>query len=102
MFITIITLLVLKRLNYSFPTLLPFAFVFFIPHQRYDEIVTPYTTGYLLDDNPNVQNKLLQNWCSLDYSEHVLQMFDRKSYILLPSPQTSYMFCCSSFRLASN
>ncbi|KAI8599368.1 secreted lipase [Dissophora ornata] len=43
---------------------------------KYDEIVTPYTTGFLRDNNPNVKNQVLQDWCSLDYSEHILQMFD--------------------------
>jgi triacylglycerol esterase/lipase EstA (alpha/beta hydrolase family) len=35
---------------------------------KYDEIVTPYTSGYL--SGSNVTNLLLQDSCSLDLSEH--------------------------------
>ncbi|KAF8936515.1 secreted lipase [Dissophora ornata] len=43
---------------------------------KYDEIVTPYTTGFLRDNNPNVKNQVLQDWCPFDKSGHILQMFD--------------------------
>ncbi|KAG0241974.1 Alpha/Beta hydrolase protein [Mortierella sp. GBAus27b] len=43
---------------------------------KYDEIVTPYKTGFLRDNNPKVQNRVIQDWCSLDISEHVALMLD--------------------------
>ncbi|KAF9140352.1 hypothetical protein BGX30_006664 [Mortierella sp. GBA39] len=43
---------------------------------KYDEIVTPYTNGYLRDNTSAVKNVLLQDLCSLDVSEHALQMLD--------------------------
>ncbi|OAQ34563.1 alpha/beta-hydrolase [Linnemannia elongata AG-77] len=43
---------------------------------KYDEVVTPYTNGFLRDKNPAVKNIVLQDLCSLDHSEHALQMFD--------------------------
>ncbi|WP_310727540.1 alpha/beta fold hydrolase [Streptomyces sp. N2A] len=36
---------------------------------RYDEVVTPYRSGYL--DGPDVRNVLLQDLCAIDLSEHV-------------------------------
>ncbi|MEV4438806.1 alpha/beta fold hydrolase [Streptomyces sp. NPDC049577] len=36
---------------------------------KYDEVATPYTTGFL--SGPNVRNVLLQDLCPLDLSEHV-------------------------------
>ncbi|MER5775351.1 alpha/beta fold hydrolase [Streptomyces sp. NPDC002039] len=36
---------------------------------RYDEVVTPYRSGFL--DGPNVRNVVLQDLCALDLSEHV-------------------------------
>ncbi|MFE4593438.1 esterase/lipase family protein [Streptomyces laurentii] len=36
---------------------------------RYDEVVTPYTSGWL--SGPNVTNVLLQDRCALDLSEHL-------------------------------
>ncbi|MGI5447544.1 esterase/lipase family protein [Streptomyces sp. CA-243310] len=36
---------------------------------RYDEVVTPYRSGFL--DGPNVRNVVLQDLCALDISEHV-------------------------------
>ncbi|MFJ9579931.1 esterase/lipase family protein [Streptomyces sp. NPDC101191] len=36
---------------------------------RYDEVVTPYQSGWL--SGPNVSNVLLQDRCALDLSEHV-------------------------------
>ncbi|KAF9131852.1 hypothetical protein BGW39_001240 [Mortierella sp. 14UC] len=43
---------------------------------KYDEVVTPYTNGFLRDNNPLVKNVVLQDLCSLDVSEHALQMLD--------------------------
>ncbi|MFR9799442.1 esterase/lipase family protein [Streptomyces sp. MS06] len=37
---------------------------------KYDEVVTPYRSQFL--SGPDVKNILLQNLCSLDFSEHVL------------------------------
>ncbi|MFF2194010.1 esterase/lipase family protein [Streptomyces sp. NPDC058157] len=36
---------------------------------KYDEVVTPYRSGFL--DGPNVRNVVLQDLCPLDLSEHV-------------------------------
>lgn len=36
---------------------------------KYDEVVTPYRSGFL--DGPNVRNVVLQDLCFLDLSEHV-------------------------------
>jgi triacylglycerol lipase len=36
---------------------------------RYDELVVPYTSGYL--DAPNATNIVVQDGCAQDYSEHV-------------------------------
>ncbi|MEU9503416.1 alpha/beta fold hydrolase [Streptomyces sp. NPDC048196] len=36
---------------------------------KYDEVVTPYRSGYL--DGPDVRNVLLQDLCAVDLSEHV-------------------------------
>ncbi|KAG0296611.1 hypothetical protein BGZ96_009043 [Linnemannia gamsii] len=44
---------------------------------KYDELVTPYTNGYLRDKSPNVSNKVLQDYCGFDLSEHLLQASDR-------------------------
>ncbi|KAF9273347.1 hypothetical protein BGZ68_001590 [Mortierella alpina] len=42
---------------------------------KFDEIVIPYTNGFLKDENPNVRNQVLQDWCSRDVSPHLLQAF---------------------------
>lgn len=34
-----------------------------------DEIVTPYTSGYV--EGPNAENHVVQDYCALDFSEHV-------------------------------
>ena len=34
-----------------------------------DEIVTPYTSGYV--EGPNAENHVVQDYCPLDFSEHV-------------------------------
>jgi len=36
---------------------------------RYDEVVTPYTSGFL--NGPNVTNIVLQDQCGLDFSDHI-------------------------------
>jgi pimeloyl-ACP methyl ester carboxylesterase len=41
---------------------------------RYDELVVPYTSGYL--NAPNATNIVVQNQCSLDFSEHLTMAFD--------------------------
>ncbi len=41
---------------------------------KYDEVVTPYTSAFLA--GPNVQNILLQNQCSIDYTDHVGILYD--------------------------
>jgi hypothetical protein len=33
---------------------------------KYDEVVTPYTNGFLRDNSPAVKNIVLQDLCSLD------------------------------------
>ncbi|KAG0205421.1 hypothetical protein BGX28_002992 [Mortierella sp. GBA30] len=43
---------------------------------KFDEVVTPYTNGFLKDKNALVTNVVLQNLCPLDLSDHVLQMLD--------------------------
>jgi len=46
---------------------------------RYDEVVTPYHSGYLT--GPNVRNVLLQDLCPLDLSEHLaIGLFDRVAF----------------------
>lgn len=41
---------------------------------RYDEVVTPYTSGFLT--GPNVTNITLQDQCSKDNAEHIAIIFD--------------------------
>lgn len=41
---------------------------------RYDELVTPYTSGYL--DSPDATNIVLQDVCPADLSEHVAMAFN--------------------------
>ncbi|MGP0030661.1 MAG: lipase family alpha/beta hydrolase [Acidimicrobiales bacterium] len=41
---------------------------------EYDELVTPYTSGYL--DAPNATNFVVQHQCPLDFSEHATLAFD--------------------------
>jgi pimeloyl-ACP methyl ester carboxylesterase len=42
---------------------------------RYDELVTPYTSGQL-PAGPNVRNIVVQNQCRLDFAEHLAVAFD--------------------------
>jgi triacylglycerol lipase len=41
---------------------------------KYDELVTPYTSGYL--DAPNATNIVVQRQCKLDLAEHLAVAFD--------------------------
>ncbi len=41
---------------------------------RYDELVSPYTSGML--DAPNATNIVVQDQCPLDFSDHVSMAFD--------------------------
>ncbi|KAG0282438.1 hypothetical protein BGZ96_000480 [Linnemannia gamsii] len=41
-----------------------------------DELVTPYTSGFLRDKSPNVHNQVLQNWCESGHSEHIALILD--------------------------
>jgi triacylglycerol lipase len=41
---------------------------------RYDELVTPYTSGRL--DAPNATNIVVQDECGLDFAEHIAVAFD--------------------------
>lgn len=41
---------------------------------RYDELVTPYTSGRL--NAPNATNIVVQNQCPIDFAEHVAVAFD--------------------------
>jgi triacylglycerol lipase len=41
---------------------------------KYDELVTPYTSGRL--NAPNATNIVVQNQCPIDYSEHLSVAFD--------------------------
>ncbi|KAF9365472.1 hypothetical protein BGX34_009901 [Mortierella sp. NVP85] len=43
---------------------------------KYDELVTPYKSGFLRDNNPKVRNHVLQDWCSYDLAEHLIQATD--------------------------
>ncbi|KAF9933866.1 hypothetical protein BGZ75_003871 [Mortierella antarctica] len=43
---------------------------------KYDELITPYTQGFLRTLGPNVHNVELQNLCKLDYSMHITQAYD--------------------------
>ena len=49
---------------------------------KYDELVTPYTSGYL--DAPNATNFVLQDGCPIDFAEHLAVAFDpRAAQIML-------------------
>src|SRR5207253_2525531 len=41
---------------------------------RYDELVTPYTSGRLTA--PNATNIVVQNQCPIDFTDHVAAAFD--------------------------
>ncbi|KAG0035764.1 hypothetical protein BGZ81_000057 [Podila clonocystis] len=43
---------------------------------KYDPLVTPYQNGWLKDNNPNVKNQLVQDWCAADLVGHIAQATD--------------------------
>ncbi|KAF9962991.1 hypothetical protein BGZ70_007733 [Mortierella alpina] len=43
---------------------------------KYDELITPYTQGFLRTLGPNVHNVVLQDLCKMDYSMHITQAYD--------------------------
>ncbi|KAF9931159.1 hypothetical protein FBU30_010695 [Linnemannia zychae] len=43
---------------------------------KMDEMVTPYTLGFLRDNNPRVHNQVLQDWCPFSNPEHVTIAYD--------------------------
>ncbi|WP_236239264.1 triacylglycerol lipase [Streptomyces sp. CC228A] len=46
---------------------------------KYDQVVTPYTSGYL--SGPNVTNVRIQDKCALDFSEHLaIGLMDRITF----------------------
>ncbi|MEH6379221.1 alpha/beta fold hydrolase [Streptomyces sp. KLMMK] len=57
----------LKRMN-SVPDTVP-GVRYTVIATKYDEVVTPYTSGYL--SGPGVRNILLQDLCAVDLSEHI-------------------------------
>ncbi|MFE5872475.1 esterase/lipase family protein [Streptomyces roseifaciens] len=57
----------LKRMN-SVPDTVP-GVRYTVIATKYDEVVTPYTSGYL--SGPDVRNILLQDLCAVDLSEHI-------------------------------
>ncbi|KAG0354416.1 hypothetical protein BGX24_006917 [Mortierella sp. AD032] len=68
---------------------------------KFDQVVTPYTNGFLRDNNPLVKNVVLQDLCPLDLSEHALQMLDpivfRKIDAFLTPAATQKVDCLSAF-----
>jgi triacylglycerol esterase/lipase EstA (alpha/beta hydrolase family) len=46
-----------------------------VVESRYDEVVTPYTNAFL-PAAPNVQNIVLQDQCSTDFTEHLGILYD--------------------------
>ncbi|WP_424893139.1 esterase/lipase family protein [Streptomyces sp. XH2] len=57
----------LKKMN-SVPDTVP-GVRYTVIATKYDEVVTPYTSGYLT--GPGVRNVLLQDLCAVDFSEHI-------------------------------
>ncbi|KAG0381170.1 hypothetical protein BGX24_008074 [Mortierella sp. AD032] len=41
-----------------------------------DEMVTPYTNGFLRDNNPLVHNQVVQDWCILSNPGHIIVAVD--------------------------
>ncbi|MFG2136939.1 esterase/lipase family protein [Streptomyces sp. NPDC048650] len=67
----------LKRLNEGGDTLPGVHYT--VIATKYDEVVTPYRTQFL--DGPGVRNVVLQDLCSLDFSEHVaIGLVDRIAF----------------------
>jgi triacylglycerol esterase/lipase EstA (alpha/beta hydrolase family) len=62
----------IQKLNEGGAAVAPVSYTTLIT--RYDQLVTPYTSGYL--QGPNVTNIVVQDQCPLDYSEHIGMAFD--------------------------
>ena len=45
---------------------------------KYDEIVTPYTSGYLR--KPGVTNLVIQDVCKQDYTDHLSFSYDNNAF----------------------
>ncbi|KAF9908490.1 hypothetical protein EC991_009754 [Linnemannia zychae] len=61
---------------------------YFLIMTKYDEVVTPYTNGILnatAEDPGQVKMNTLQDYCSIDYSEHILISYDPIVFNLLNS-----------------
>jgi hypothetical protein len=54
----------------------------FAPTSRYDELVTPYTNGFLKDvaTNPKAANVELQALCPVNVEGHISQMFSALAF----------------------
>ncbi|KAG0371973.1 hypothetical protein BGX24_000917, partial [Mortierella sp. AD032] len=69
---------------------------------KLDEVVTPYTNGILnatVNDPGQVRMHTLQDYCSTDFSEHLLQPFDPIAFHLINSfldPHASQWINCWS------
>ncbi|KAG0343388.1 hypothetical protein BG004_005345 [Podila humilis] len=64
----------LKKLNAGGDTVPGVQYKFIA--SQFDQVVTPYTNGFLRDQNPMVSNVKLQDICALDLAEHAFQMMD--------------------------
>ncbi|KAF9582676.1 hypothetical protein BGW38_010898 [Lunasporangiospora selenospora] len=64
----------LKKLNEGGDTVPGVQYKYIV--SAFDQVVTPYTNGYLRDKNPLAKNVKLQDLCMVDLSDHVLQMAD--------------------------
>ncbi|KAF9955066.1 hypothetical protein BGZ70_010359 [Mortierella alpina] len=53
-----------------------------------EELVTPYTNGFLRSHSSNVQNQVLKDWCPVDVSEHVLIQVDLG--VTAPFPRSAW------------
>ncbi|KAF9392531.1 hypothetical protein CPB97_000613 [Podila verticillata] len=54
-----------------------FQLIYLMIASKYDPLVTyPYQSGWLKDNNPNVKNQLVQDWCALDFVGHIAQATD--------------------------
>ncbi|KAG0256338.1 hypothetical protein BGZ95_005524 [Linnemannia exigua] len=75
---------------------------YFLVMTTHDEVVTPYTNGILnatASDPGQVQMRTLQNFCSVDMSEHILMPYDPIVFHLVNSfldPQATQSVNCWS------
>lgn len=68
-------------------------FITFSRLPRTDEMVTPYTMGFLRDNNDRVHNVAIQdNWCGVDLQRHVSVAYDRKNPLLWAGPTYPSIF----------